>query len=208
MKKIFFAATGLLMGSLIAAQKYPEPEFTNEVCFLKKDSIWVALRLEKGSSKMDTKMKMGGLGGAESGYTLEGEKSTVRLNSGKDLSFVISTGASASFSAKNDSMMRDNGVDPSMMNGMTDPSNTITLYKTDVSKGNRKILMQKSPGMFGGKKATSSDKYTFSIKKVKEGYYELVIDKPLPKGEYAFTMMSYGMGNMDGSLSLFAFAID
>lgn len=37
---------------------------------------------------------------------------------------------------------------------------------------------------------------------------KLVIDKPLPKGEYAFSMKGMGMGNMDGSTTLFAFAIE
>jgi len=97
-----------------------------------------------------------------------------------------------------------------MMESMSDPSNMITLYKAETAKSKRKILMQKSPGAspFGSKKMQSSDKYTFSVKKVREGYWELVVDKPLPKGEYAFTMMNMGMGSMDGSTLLFAFAID
>ena len=47
--------------------KYPEPEFSNEVYLLKKDSSKV-IRLEKGASKMDTKTKMGGMAGMENGY--------------------------------------------------------------------------------------------------------------------------------------------
>jgi hypothetical protein len=35
-----------------------------------------------------------------------------------------------------------------------------------------------------------------------------VIDKPLPKGEYAFTMMGMGMQAMDGGVTLFAFGVD
>jgi len=46
------------------------------------------------------------------------------------------------------------------------------------------------------------------VKKIREGYWELVIDKTLPKGEYAFSMMGMGMGNMDGSTTLFSFGID
>ena len=161
---------------------------------------------------MDTKTKMGGFGGSESGYEMEGEKSMVRLNSGSNFSFIYSTGASRSSSstAMRDSMMRANGMDPSMMQSMTDPSNMISLYKAETGKDKRKILIQKSPGAspFGSKKMQSSDKFTFSVKKIKEGYWELVIDKPLSKGEYVFTMMNMGMGNMDGSTLLFAFAVD
>ena len=36
----------------------------------------------------------------------------------------------------------------------------------------------------------------------------MVIDKPLGKGEYVFTMMNIGMGSMDGSSTLFAFGVD
>jgi hypothetical protein len=107
-----------------------------------------------------------------------------------------------------DSMMRANGMDPSMMESMMDPSNMISLYKAETGKEKRKVLLQKSPGAFGGKKSQSSDKFTFSAKKVREGYWELMVDKTLPKGEYVFTMMGMGMGSMDGSTSLFAFAID
>ena len=201
--------------ALQAQNNYPEPEFTKEVYYLKKDSVNSVLRLEKGSSKMESKTKMGGMGGYEMGYVLDGEKSTVRLNRSTTISFVLSTGASAkSSSPERDSMMKANGMNPSMtsgmgdMGGMMDPTSMISLYKAETAKGKRKILMQKTGGAFGGKKSQSSDKYTFSAKKIREGYWELVIDKPLPRGEYAFSMMGIGMGNMDGSTTLFAFAID
>ena len=193
--------------------KYPDPEFSKEVYYLKKDSIHSLIRLEKESTKMESKTKMGGMGGYEMGYVLDGEKSTVRLNKRPDLSFVFSTGASVkSSSPEQDSMMRANGMDPSMMSGMggmgsmMDPANMITLYKAESAKGKRKILMQKAGGAFGSKKNQSSDKYTFSVKKIREGYWELVIDKPLPKGEYVFSMMN--MGSMDGGTLLYAFAIE
>ena len=217
MKKYFlFFAPFLIVGAAWAQSnktKYPEPEFAKEIYFLKKDSVTSVMRLEKASAKMDSKTKMGGLGGSESGYTWDGTKSTIRLNTRNNLSFVFSTGASASSSNKQDSMMLANGMDPAMMQGMSsvmDPTSTITLYKAESGNGKRKILMMKSPGAmpFGSKKMQSSDKYTFSVKKIREGYWELVIDKPLPKGEYAFTVMGMGMANMDGSTTLFAFAVD
>jgi len=104
-------------------------------------------------------------------------------------------------------------MDPSMqerLNSMTDPTNTITLYKAESANGKRKILMMKAPSAmpFSSKKMQSSDKFTFSVKKIRDGYWELVIDKPLTKGEYGFTMMGMGMANMDGSATIFAFGID
>lgn len=218
-KKLFFATVLISMTSGLWAQpdskKYPEPEFSKEVYYLKKDSVNSVVRLEKESSKMESKTKMGGMGGYEMGYVLDGEKSPVRLQKEPGYSFVFSNGASVKTSSpEKDSMMRANGMDPSMMNGMEgmsmmgDPADMITLYKAEPAKNKRKILMQKAGGAFGGKKSQPGDKYTFSVKKIREGYWELVIDKPLPRGEYAFSMMGMGMGNMDGSTTLFAFAID
>jgi hypothetical protein len=197
-------------------KNYPEPEFTKEVYYLKKDSVYSVVRLEKDNSAMESKTKMGGLGGSESGYSMEGGRSRVRLNSGSELSFVLSTGASAKKSSPQmDSMMRANGMDPAMAqnmgDGMMDPVSMITLYKAETGKDKRKIVMQKTPGAmpFGSKKMKSGDKYTFSVKKIRDGYWELVIDKTLPKGEYIFTMMDL-MGMSGGSYNsiLFAFGVD
>lgn len=217
MKNILLTAVLLYAALNLCAQDYPEPEFSNEVYYLKKDSVKSVIRLDKESAKMETKSKGAGFGGFENGYTLDGEKSSVRLTKGTNLSFIFSTGSSSSgpsSSLQQDSMMRANGVDPSMMSmssmtgGMNDPANTITLYKTETAKGKRKILMQKTGGAFGSKKLQSSDKYTFSVKRIREGYWELVIDKSLPKGDYAFSLMSMTMSNMDGSMTFFAFGID
>jgi hypothetical protein len=190
-------------------KKYPEPEFTNEVTLLKNDSS--LMRLEKGVSNLDTKMKMAGFGGAESGYSMDGEKSTVRIADGNNLSFIFFTGA-ASSSSINDSLMKSYGVNQASYSEMTasanDPARRISLYKVEVEKGNRKIFLQKSGGTFGNKKNQSSEKYTFSVKKIRDGYWELIIDKPLPKGEYAFSMMDMtGASGAMGAM-LFAFGVD
>jgi hypothetical protein len=174
------------------------------------------LRLEKGSSKMDTKTKLGGMAGAENSYTIDGENSPVRFASGKDLSFVFSTGVEQGkkSSPQMDSAMKANGMDPSMMammqDGMMDPSKMITLYQTDFDKNNRKVYLMKTGGAmpFASKKNKTSDKFSFSARKIRNGYWELIIDKSLPKGEYAFTVMGMGMANMDGSVTIFAFAVD
>ena len=219
MKKYGLLSIVLFIAAAAWAQldktKYPEPEFSKEVYYLKKDTVITAIRLEKNFSKMEAKTKMGGLGGYENGYTMEGQKSSVRLPSGNKLSFVFSTGASVKTSnPQADSMMEASGMDPNamsdMMGDMNDPASSIILYKVESDKGKRKILMQKSGGAipFASKKLQSSDKYTFSVKKIRSGYWELVVDKTLPRGEYAFTMTGISMGNMDGSVTMFAFAIN
>jgi hypothetical protein len=210
--RIFFLSAILFIAYAINAQTYPEPEFSNEPYYLNKSAGNTLVRLEKNSSKMDTKANA--ISGSESGYSIDGSKSSVRLSTGNNVSFVFSSGSSSSSSttssAKSDSIMRANGMDPAMMSGMDDLSKKLTLYKVESGKGVRKVLLQKAPGMnpFGSHKLQSSEKYTFSVRKVKEGYWELVVDKPLPKGEYAFTMMSMGMSGMDGSTVIFAFGVD
>jgi hypothetical protein len=210
MKRTFLLLIISSISGWLMAQ-YPDPEFANEVYLLKKDSVRV-VRLEKGTSGMDTKVKLAGFGGVESGYVLEGEKSDVRLNSGASLSFVFSTGGAKQRNAAADSAMRANGMDPTqmdeMMNSRTDPSNAISLYKADVGKGKRKVLLAKSgPALPFSKKGGSSTKYTFSVKKIREGYWELIVDKTLPKGEYVFTYQG-GQQGMDQSMLLFAFAVN
>ena len=215
MKYLMLTILLLCVSIYLYAQKYPEPEFNNEVVFLKKDSTHTLLRLEKESSKMESKTKGAGFGGYEMGYIFDGEKSTIRIQKAPGYSFVFSTGASVkTASPQQDSIMRANGMDPAMMDGMSgmggmnDPANTITLYKAESAKGKRKILMQKAGGAFSMGKNKSSDKFTFSVKKIREGYWELVIDKPLTRGEYAFSMMNMSAGAMDGSTVLFSFGVD
>jgi hypothetical protein len=209
---IFFNAASLWAQSDLV--KYPEPEFSNEVYYLKKDTTRSAIRLEKESSQMEAKLKFGGLGGMENGYTINDIKSKVRIGSGNNLSFVFSTGASVKVtSPSSDSLMNANGMDPNMQNmmsGINNPLDNIILYKLESEKGKRKILLQKSGGAFipNSKKIKTSEKYTFGIKKIREGYTELVIDKTLPAGEYAFSMMNLGMGATGGDMTLFAFGID
>ncbi|MEO8415529.1 MAG: hypothetical protein ABI472_17845 [Ginsengibacter sp.] len=214
MKKCILAVIYFLCFEfVIHAQVYPEPAFSKEVSFLKKNNSTTSVRLEKTSSKVETKTKFGGFGGFEYGYVIEGIKSPVRLLPG-NLVFIYTTLSTArSSSLQTDSIMRAHGVDPAKVAGMSastnDPSSLITLYKVENEKDERKILIQKSGGAipFASKKAKPSDKYTFSVQKIKEGYWELVVDKPLEKGEYAFTI-NQSMGSMDGGITIFAFGID
>ncbi len=215
MKKFLMVLSFMYVYNIACAQQYPEPEFSNEVYYLEKDTVYKTIRLEKESAKLDAKMKLGGFGGMENGYSIDESKSTVRITHGSNLSFIFFNGAPAKAgSPQSDSLMNANGIDPEMMRNMADkmnnPLNNITLYKLETEKGKRKIIMQKSGGAvpFTSKKIKSSDKYTFSIKKIREGYSELVIDKTLPGGEYAFSVPQNGMGGMGGDVTLFAFGID
>ena len=218
MKKISFLVISLLTVLIIYSQNYPEPEFTNEPYYLQKnDTTYKLLRLEKSTSTMETKTKFGGFGGSETEYTMDGNRSSVRIREGSIPSFIVSTGAASSKgtgSDHSDSMMRANGVDPGLiqqaMGGMMDPATRYTLYKSESGGGQRIILIQKShAGPFASKKVKASDKFTFSVKQIRAGYWELIPDKMLPPGEYVFSALDPTGGSARGvGALLFAFGID
>jgi hypothetical protein len=153
------------------------------------------------------------MGGSESSYSIDGERSPVRFTSGSNLCFVLYTGKEAGFSStpQMDSAMKANGTSAQQMNDamemFNNPEKNTSLYDMDPEKDERKIIAMSNQGMkILGKAKKESKKYTLSIKKVKEGYYEILVDKTLPKGEYSFLVMD--MMSRDMSYKLFAFAID
>src|SRR5215831_16133073 len=89
------------------AQTYPEPEFSNELYYLNKNDGKL-VRLEKNSSKMDSKTNV--VSGSESSYDIDGTKSSVRLSSGNNVSFVISDGSSKSSSSGGSSSKSSDSV--------------------------------------------------------------------------------------------------
>ncbi len=218
MKKVFLSGIAAIAMVTGYTQTYPEPEFTNDVYYLQKnDTGYTIVRLEKSTSTMDTKKKLGGFGGSETEYTIDGSSAKVRVKTGATPSFVVSTGAGASKgsgSEHSDSVMRANGVDPNLiqqaMGGMMDPATRFTLYKAETGGGQRIILIQKShAGPFASKKVQSSDKFSFSVKLIREGYWELIPDKSLPPGEYAFYALDPTGGSTRGpGAILYAFGVD
>ena len=233
MKRISFLTILLCSASIILlAQKpkltYPEPEFSKEIYGYKMSGNEL-VRLEKETSAMKSKAKMGGFGGAESGYEISGSKSSVRFRGTDDLTFVFQSGYAKNEKNSGKDNARDiedadsagmNMMDAnnlgegmgdvgSVMDMLNDPARAISLYAVTVKNGNRKIVLQDSPGGMMGfaKKDKGNTKYSLSFKKVKDSYFEIVVDKILPKGEYVF--INTGQQNsMDYSAVIFAFAID
>ena len=152
LRMFFLSATLLFNAYWIYAQTYPEPEFSNEPYYINKSAGNTLVRLEKNSSKMDTKTNA--ISGSESGY----RSTATNLRSGLAAeimfhSFFLPEPRAHHLPghfAKSDSVMRANGVDPSMISGMnmSDPSQKLTLYKMESGKRRpRKLLLQKAPGM-------------------------------------------------------------
>ena len=212
MKKYLLLFGCLMLSiSLVAQMPYPIPEYANEIYLVKKDSNISLVRLEKAYSNQEMKVKMMGMGGMDQGYTTDGEKSTIRFSGGSSWVFLFYNGDPAADSssslAETDSAMKANGMDMkafASISSMYDPTQMISLYNMKSEKGKRKILTQ-SMGLMGKSKRTAT-KFSLSIKKVKDNYYELKVDKPLPGGEYSFVIMD--MGGMGQSYILFAFGVD
>ncbi|WP_431216954.1 hypothetical protein ACQ86N_21820 [Puia sp. P3] len=213
MKKAALAFIGVLgFGLATVGQDYPNPEFNNEVYAFQKDSSKL-FRLEKQTATVENKTSI--VSGSRVEYNIDAVKATVRLGNIDRLSFVFWTGAAASGIApgvapgsRGDSMIRASGVDPSLLNvgGANSPDN-LSLYRMDAAKGRRTILLVKAGGYFS-KKGGESEKYSLSTKRIREGYFEMFVDKKLPPGEYAFVIRSQGMDMMRGGVTLFCFGVD
>ena len=220
MKYIFLF---LLLGTMFAAAQpkkisYPTPEYSNEIYSFNRDSGQLS-RLEKGTASMKMNNHFGGFGGSSNGYSIEGKTSPVRMKKSEQLYFIFFGGENNSLTPEADSAIHMSGMDPALMNNspgmgtsssyMMDPSQTTSLYSLQTGKDMRLLTLQSFSGMkVFGKGQKQSTKYTISFKKIKEGYFELMVDKPLPKGEYAFLIMGMGMTSIDGSVIVFAFGID
>jgi hypothetical protein len=214
MKKYIIVFCTLLLNwiGLSAQSNYPIPEYSNEIYLIKKDSTISLVRLEKGFSNQEMKVKLMGMGGVNQEYSTDGEKSTVTIPKSTNLLFLFYTGNPSSESTPRspgaDSMMNANGMDMSAlsttMSGMIDPTQMISLYNMKSEKGKRKIRSQ-SMGIMGSSKGTAT-KFSLSIKKIKENYYEMKVDKILPSGQYSFVMAD--MGGMGQSYVLYSFAIE
>ncbi|MGZ5190843.1 MAG: hypothetical protein ACXWCZ_07455 [Flavisolibacter sp.] len=183
MKKII-----ILLGSIVlinplfaneSRDTIPEPEFINFIYQFDKTNNKL-VDLEKANIEMKMKTKV--MGGGSPSYSIDGSKSTVRLNeSAKSFMITISGGPMT-----------------------TDPSNSMTLYKLESKKSSREAPMTSYGGMTSGKKSNNALELRF--KKVREGTYEIVVAGNLEKGEYGFVNMN-GM-NSSGKMSVFAFGID
>jgi predicted phage tail protein len=92
--------------------------------------------------------------------------------------------------------------------GSGDPSDKVTVSIAVVKKDRRRFT-QESTGLTGAAKDISATKASVSLKKVRDGLYQIVFDAPLASGEYAF-MPQMDMGSLmgGGKLTLFCFGVD
>ena len=145
-------------------------------------------------------------------YEIDGKQSNVRYANMDPYSFVFYTGSGSgtgiAAGSAGDSAMRASGMDPNMFNGMgnVNPSQ-IALYKLEAAHDKRLIVVAKAGGIFN-KKSSTTPTITTSVRKIREGYFEIVPDKRLLSGEYAFAIQQTGVTSMGGGVVLFCFAVE
>jgi 1-aminocyclopropane-1-carboxylate deaminase/D-cysteine desulfhydrase-like pyridoxal-dependent ACC family enzyme len=145
--------------------------------------------LESTTALKSQKKKLGGFGGVSFSYELKGEKSDVRINADSAI-FILVQGTG---------MM---GMDISM---------SIMLYKLEVRGGNRiAVVGDYKPSVLGMGKTTDT-KINTNSKQLKEGLTQILPEKKLEKGEYAFITGLMEGNNYDGKNTkyiVYAFSIE
>jgi hypothetical protein len=146
--------------------------------------------LENTTAIKKTKTKLGGFGGSEFIYVMEGEKSPVRMQADSSI-FVMEKG-------KGQFAM--------------DPAIAITLYRLEAGKDKRVAVLNKyTPSYAGGGGKNANTKISISAKEWKEGLQQLLPENRLEPGEYAFVTMMMQGNNYEGKHTkyiVFAFGID
>jgi hypothetical protein len=145
--------------------------------------------LEATGATRKQKKKLGGFRGVSFTYEIEGEKSTVQLNADSAI-FVMHQGTGSL------------AVDVSM---------TLRLFKLEIKNGKRiAVEGDYKPSVLGSGKTTDT-KISTSSKPLKEGLTQIIPEKKLEKGEYAFVSSMMQGNNYDGKNTkyvVYAFSID
>lgn len=131
------------------------PEFNDKPAYFNSGTNEL-IELEK--SQYNTMAKAKGLFSAEGGFYLNGVKSSVAIKNKSILKFIVK------------------------VNPGTDPTSVFDLVKFEIRKDKRVLITTKAKVT---STSTSFEKINYTIEKVKDGYYYLVI-KNLASGEYFF----------------------
>ncbi len=166
----------------VSTAKVPDPTFLNQIYYYWSDSL---LACPKSEGRMETKMKALGFGGSQSGYTLDGDRSALRIRAADILRFAFKSGSG----------------------GMMDPSMMIQLYKFESKKGSRQAVMG-GQSRFGGNNNTNNQ-ISFDVQKSGTDVFILIPSARLAAGEYGFmNKMQMDGGGMNMSYPFYTFGID
>lgn len=174
MKQVFFLPILFLIAcSFIQTASIPEPEFSSRPYYLKDGNL---VNLERVDAIYDVKVVALGYGGSNGYYSAFGTQSTVQFNKASLPHFYIK------------------------LEGKVDVSdNPIQVFVGEVKKDRRRFKVS-SQALGGKARDVSSGIVIPSLKKVREGLYEIVFENGLLPGEYAFSpMTSYDLTNISST---------
>jgi hypothetical protein len=179
----------ILLGCLISwqlsvsAQNTPVPDVLNEINHYETKANTLQ-KLERKPVKIAVKTKALGFGGGDMVFEMEGDRSPVRIAQSDTIRFVVS-----------------------LADASGDPSRAFNLYKASVKKKKRTGKYSHSSGYFG-KKSGTGDVIIYTVRKIKDGAFEIILTSKLEAGEYLFVNVSslpaYGGNGADA----FAFGVD
>lgn len=131
------------------------PEFNNKPAYVDSKSKEL-IELEK--SQYNTMANAKGVFKAEAGFFLNAPSSTVKIEKKPEVVFIVK-------------------VEPG-----TDPTSVFDLVQFEV-RGDKRVFITSKASV--GKSSNSFEKINYDVKKIKEGYYNLIV-KNLNEGEYFF----------------------
>lgn len=164
---LIFLASALICSVNSMKAQSNLPEFNDKPGYYDTGTKQIK-ELEKSQYNKIAKTK--GLFKAEGGYFINGTSSPVKIAKKEELQFIVKVAAGA------------------------DPSSVLDLGKFEVRKDQRVFITTTTKT---ASSSTSFEKINFEVKKIKEGYYYLVV-KNLEKGEYFFGSAEF----------MFAFSIE
>lgn len=157
----------LILFSILTVEAQNLPEFKDKPAYY---NVKTKELIELEKSQYNTMAKAKGLFKAESGFFLNGITSSIRIPKQVELKFILKTTP---------------GIDP---------TSVFDLVQFEVRKDQRVFITTKAKTT---STSTSFEKISYEIKKIKDGYYYLIV-KNLDKGEYFFGSSDF----------MFAFGID
>lgn len=164
------------------AQRAPNPTFLNQIYYYWADSL---LPCPKMDGQMESKAKAMGFGGSQMAYTMDGDRSPLRIRSADTLRFAVKPGGG----------------------GMMDPSTMYKLYKFESKKGGRQAVIS-NQSRFGGNNEPKNQ-VSIDVQKSGTDVFILIPSGRLAPGEYGFmNMMSVSTNGMKMSYTFYTFGVD
>jgi hypothetical protein len=183
MIKFLFIALPLCCSTPVPAQNsYPDPPIQDQPYYYDVSTTQLTA-LEKTTSQLKIKLKLIGLGGGSSTYTISGGQSIAVITAADSMAFVMSGSKAIT---------------------ILEPSGLISFYKLEADTNQREIILRDTKGLLGSSKSKGgSEKIEYTIKRDGDKVIFILNTKPLP-GEYGILNM---LSMRDRTVNVFCFHV-